>query len=43
MDKCFPHYDVEMKELKYPEYSKNKLIGGHMVYVLDENYRYNII
>ena len=37
------HYPVEMKELIFSEYSKNKFIGREMVYVLGENHKYNIV
>ena len=38
-----PHYDVETKELLFPEYNMNKFIDGKMIYVLDDNYKHNII
>ena len=43
MDIFDPHYDMETKELIFPEYNKNKFMYGQMVYVLDDNYKYNII
>ena len=43
MDAFDTHYDVEMKWLMFPEYNKNKFIDEYMVYVLDEDYKYNII
>ena len=43
MDTFDPHYDVEMKELIFTEYRKNKSIGGQMVYIIGDNYKYNII
>ena len=42
MDIFDPHYNVEMKELIFPEYNDIKFIYGDMVYVLDDNYKYNI-
>ena len=38
-----PHYDVEMKELIFPEYNINKFIDVQMIYVLDDDYKHNII
>ena len=38
-----PHYDAETKELIFPEYNMNKFIDGQIIYVLDENYKKNII
>ena len=38
-----PHYDMEMKELIFPEYNMNKFINRNMVYVLDDDYKHNII
>ena len=43
MDAFEPHYDVEMKELIFTGYKNNKFIYGQMVYVIDNDYRYNII
>ena len=43
IDTFDPHYDVEMKELIFHEYNKNKLIYGQMVYVINNDYKYNII
>ena len=36
-------YDVEMKKLIFNGYKNNKFIYGQMVYVIDNDYRYNII
>ena len=38
-----PYYDVEMKELIFPEYNMNKFIDGQIIYVLSDNYNHNII
>ena len=43
MDIFDPRYDMEMRELIFPEYNMNKFIDGQMVYFLDENYKHNII
>ena len=43
MDIFDPHYDVEIKELIFLEYSTNKFIDGQMIYVLGDNYKHNII
>ena len=43
MDTFDSKYAMEMKELVFPEYSKNKFIDGKMAYFLDVNYKYNII
>ena len=32
-----------MKEFIYPEEKNNKFIDGQMVYVFDDNYKYNIL
>ena len=37
MDTFDTHYDVEMKELIFTEYNKNKFIDEQMVYVLDDD------
>ena len=39
MNICDPRYYVEMRELIFPEYNKNKYIDWQMVYVLYENYK----
>ena len=31
-----------MKVLIFPEYKKNKFIDGYMIYVINDNYKYNI-
>ena len=43
MDIFDPHYDVDMRKLIFPEYNKNQFFDGQMVFVLDGDYRYNII
>ena len=40
----FDHkYDAKMKELIFSEYKMNKYIYGQMIYVIDDDYRHNII
>ena len=34
---------VEIKELIFPEYNKNKFIYGQMFYLIGDNHKYNII
>ena len=43
MDKIDPQYDVEIRVLIFYEYRRNKFIDVHIIYVLDEKYKYNII
>ena len=43
MDTFDTHYDVKMKELICPEYNENKFIDVNMVYVLNNDYKYNTI
>ena len=43
MYKFDPQYDVEMRELVFPKNNKNKFNDGNMVYVINDNYKYNII
>ena len=43
MDIFDHHYDVEMKELIFPEYNNNEFIDVHMVYVINDDCKYNII
>ena len=43
MDIFDPSYDVEMKELIFPEYKMNKFIYVQMVYVIGDNYEHNIL
>ena len=43
MDIFDPHYDLEIMELIFPEQKKNKFIDGKIGYVLDEEYKYNMI
>ena len=39
MDIFDPQYDIEMRELIFPEHNKNKFIDGKMVYVIHDNYK----
>ena len=43
MDVFDPHYDVERKESIFLEYNTNTFIDGHIIYVLGDNYKHNII
>ena len=43
MDTFDFHYAVEMKEFIFHEYNNNRLIIGHMYYVLDGDNKYNNI
>ena len=43
MDTFDSHYSVEIKELIFPEYNKNKFIVGQMVYVLGGDNKHSII
>ena len=43
MDTFDPQYDVEIKELIFTEYNNNVFIDGQMVYVIGDDYKYNII
>ena len=43
MDKFDPHYYVKTREFKFPAYNQNKFIDGQVVYVLNDDYKYNII
>ena len=43
MDGFEPHYDVERKESIFLEYNTNTFIDGHIIYVLGDSYKHNII
>ena len=43
MDTFDPNYDVEMKEIIFLEYNKNKFIDQQSVYVLKNDYKLNMI
>ena len=43
MDIFDPQYDVEIKKVICTEYNMNKFIDGEMVYVLNDDYKQNII
>ena len=43
MNIFYPRYDVERRELIFPEYNTNKFIGGQMIYDLGDDYKHYII
>ena len=38
-----PRYEVEMKIFMFSEYNMNKFIGGQMIYIIDDDYKNNIV
>ena len=43
MDIFEPLYDVEMREIIFPEHNRNRFIDEIMVYVLGDDYKHIII
>ena len=37
MDKFFPCFDVETKEIIFPEYNMYKFVDGKIVYIIDDD------